>query len=70
MLMNLQLMQAMGLLKSSDLIAWMITTLLEICIILILCIIIMYSGGILETTSVPFVFTFLFVFGLGVLAFW
>lgn len=63
-------MQAMGLNKSSDPIAWAITTLIEIAITFFLCCLVLYGGGILDTSSKWYVAFLLLLFGLSVLSFW
>lgn len=65
----LQLMKIMGLEKSSENVAWMITTFLEMCFIFVLCQSILYSGGILQTTSKALVYTWLLLFACCVISF-
>lgn len=63
-------MQAMGLKKSSENIAWIMTTIIELAVIFLLCLIILYTGGILETTSKLFLYFYLMIFGCCVVSFW
>lgn len=67
---NRKLMQCMGLWQSSDLIAWSLTTLIEIAITFLVCSLILYGGGVLSSTSKSFMLFFLCLFGVAVLSFW
>lgn len=60
----------MGLLQSSDPIAWAITTFIEIAITLFLCCMVLYVGGILEFSSKMYIAFLLTLFGITVLSFW
>ncbi|XP_062562122.1 glucosylceramide transporter ABCA12 [Armigeres subalbatus] len=66
---NTMLMRAMGLKSYSDSISWVITTLIELCIVFVLALSILYSGGILEHSSKIFLFVYLLVFGVCLIAF-
>lgn len=67
---NRRLMRAMGLNKSSDLIAWIITTIIEISIINGLCSAILFISTAIQTTNFFFFFSYLTLFGLCIVAFW
>ncbi|XP_053683429.1 retinal-specific phospholipid-transporting ATPase ABCA4 [Sabethes cyaneus] len=66
---NIMLMRSMGLKANSDSISWAITTMIELCIVFVLSLIILYSGGILLHSSKIFLFVYLLVFGLCLMAF-
>lgn len=67
---NRKLMQCMGLWRSSDLIAWSVTTLVETGITFLVCSVILYGGGVLATTSKLFMVFLLGLFAVSVLSFW
>lgn len=67
---NRKLMQCMGLWQSSDLIAWSVTTLVEIAITFLICTVILYTGGVLGSSSKLFLVFFLAMFAFSVLSFW
>lgn len=67
---NITLMRTMGLVKSAEIISWLITTIFELAIIMILVLIILYTGGILVTSSKLFMYMFLMAFSCCVVAFW
>ncbi|XP_058829413.1 glucosylceramide transporter ABCA12-like [Topomyia yanbarensis] len=66
---NIMIMRSMGLKSNSDSMSWAITTLIELCIVFVLCLIILYGGGILVHSSKIFLFVYLLVFGLCLMAF-
>ncbi|XP_058465272.1 glucosylceramide transporter ABCA12 [Malaya genurostris] len=66
---NIMIMRSMGLKSNSDSISWAITTLIELCIVFVLSLTILYSGGILLHSSKIFLFVYLLVFGLCLMAF-
>uniref|UniRef100_A0A336KWA0 CSON000491 protein n=1 Tax=Culicoides sonorensis TaxID=179676 RepID=A0A336KWA0_CULSO len=66
---NITLMRTMGLVKSAEIISWIITTIFELTIIMILVLIVLYTGGILVTSSKLFMFTFLMAFSCCVVSF-
>ncbi|XP_055631846.1 glucosylceramide transporter ABCA12 [Toxorhynchites rutilus septentrionalis] len=66
---NIMLMRSMGLKANSDSISWAVTTLVELCIIFVLVLAILYGGGILIHSSKMFLFTYLLVFGICLIAF-
>ncbi|XP_055530518.1 ATP-binding cassette sub-family A member 13 [Wyeomyia smithii] len=66
---NIMLMRSMGLKSNSDSISWAITTMVELCIVFVLSLIILYCGGILLHSSKLFLFVYLLVFGVCLMAF-
>lgn len=67
---NYQLMKIMGLKNSSENISWIVSTLIDLSIALLLCEIILYAGGILQSTNPLLLYCFLIVFAACVIAFW
>jgi hypothetical protein len=65
----LQLMRVMGLNKSSEYVAWTITAFVELAIIFMLCLIILYTGGLMVSSSKFFIYCYLLLFGVCVIAF-
>lgn len=63
-------MKIMGLKNSSENISWIVSTLIDLSIALLLCEIILYAGGILQSTSPVLLYCFLMVFAACVIAFW
>jgi hypothetical protein len=66
----LQLMRTMGLHESFELASWIITTFVELAIIFLLTEIILYGGGIMETSDKLLIYIYLLIFGLCVISFW
>nr|XP_029714133.1 LOW QUALITY PROTEIN: ATP-binding cassette sub-family A member 12 [Aedes albopictus] len=66
---NTMLMRAMGLKSYSDSISWAVTTMIELCIVFVLALSILYGGGILQHSSKLFLFVYLLVFGVCLIAF-
>lgn len=62
-------MRAMGLKSYSDSISWAVTTMIELCIVFVLALSILYGGGILQHSSKLFLFVYLLVFGVCLIAF-
>ncbi|XP_058118442.1 glucosylceramide transporter ABCA12 [Anopheles ziemanni] len=66
---NSMLMRSMGLKSGSETVAWMITTFIEIGIVFLIGLAILYGGGILVHSSQIFLFCYLLVFGICMIAF-
>uniref|UniRef100_A0A182WCU7 ABC transporter domain-containing protein n=1 Tax=Anopheles minimus TaxID=112268 RepID=A0A182WCU7_9DIPT len=66
---NSMLMRSMGLKSGSETVSWVIATFIEICIVFLLGLIILYSGGILAYSSQIFLFCYMVVFGICLIAF-
>ncbi|XP_035898665.1 ATP-binding cassette sub-family A member 12 [Anopheles stephensi] len=66
---NSMLMRAMGLKSGSETVSWIIATFIEIGIVFLIGLIILYSGGILVHSSHIFLFCYLVVFGICLIAF-
>lgn len=67
---SLQLMRIMGLQKSSENIAWILTTFIDFAITLFLSELILFSGGALKTTGRALLLIFLLLFAGCVISFW
>ncbi|XP_053680163.1 glucosylceramide transporter ABCA12 [Anopheles nili] len=66
---NSMLMRSMGLKSSSETVSWVITTFIEISIVLLIGLIILYTGGLLVFSSKVFLVCYLVVFGICMIAF-
>uniref|UniRef100_A0A182MPU9 ABC transporter domain-containing protein n=1 Tax=Anopheles culicifacies TaxID=139723 RepID=A0A182MPU9_9DIPT len=66
---NSMLMRSMGLKSGSETVSWVIATFIEICIVFLLGLIILYSGGILAYSSKIFLFCYMVVFGVCLIGF-
>ncbi|XP_053667952.1 glucosylceramide transporter ABCA12 [Anopheles marshallii] len=66
---NSMLMRSMGLKSGSETVSWVIATFIEICIVFLLGLIILYSGGILAYSSQIFLFFYMVVFGICLIGF-
>lgn len=62
-------MRVMGLKRSSEYLAWFITTTLELALVFLIVSTILYTGGIFQTTNKLFLLFFLLTFGSGTIAF-
>lgn len=63
-------MRIMGLQKSSEDLAWIVSTFIDFAITFVLCESILYAGGALQTTNRFLLYIFLLVFGGCVISFW
>lgn len=63
-------MRIMGLQKSSENIAWIVSTFIDFAITFLICETILFAGGVLQTTDQYLLYIFLLVFGACVIAFW
>lgn len=63
-------MRVMGLRKSSEHIAWIITNVIELFIVFTLCLIVLYMGQIVIVTNVMFLYLFMIIFGICLISFW
>jgi hypothetical protein len=66
----LQLMRVMGLKKSSEYFAWVVTAFIELAIVFMLCLIILYSGDLIVSSNRVFLYCYLLFFGTCIIAFW
>ncbi|XP_055389655.1 phospholipid-transporting ATPase ABCA1 [Condylostylus longicornis] len=66
---NTMVMRSMGLKASSEILAWIFTTFIEILVIFLIACLILYVGAILEYTSFVFIILFLILFGLCTISF-
>lgn len=63
-------MQIMGLQKSSENIAWIVSTFIDYAITVAICETILFVGGAMHTTNPYLLYIFLLVFGGCVISFW
>lgn len=63
-------MRTMGMRESSELVSWIITTFVELAIVFFVCLVILYSGGIMQYASKLLIYIFLLIFGVCVISFW
>lgn len=63
-------MRIMGLQKSSENIAWIVSTFFDYAFTFLICEVILYAGGAMQTTSGYLLYIFLLVFGACVISFW
>ncbi|XP_058056343.1 glucosylceramide transporter ABCA12 [Anopheles bellator] len=66
---NSMLMRSMGLKSGSETVAWIIATFIEISLVFLIGLAILYGGGILVHSSKVFLFCYLVVFGVCMIAF-
>lgn len=67
---NSSLMRAMGLKSFSEHFAWWLFNFVELALVFLVALIILFVGGIMVTTGKVFIYIFLLIFGICVLAFW
>lgn len=60
----------MGLEETSENIAWILSTFIDFAITFLICEIVLYAGGTLQTTSRGLLYVFLMIFGCCVISFW
>lgn len=63
-------MRSMGLKAHSELVAWALMSLLELCVIFMLISVVLYSGGILAYTNWFFMMFYCLSFGVCLISFW
>lgn len=67
---SFQLMRIMGLERSSENIAWILSTFIDFAITFLICEIVLFTGKTLQTTSRGLLYAFLLIFGACVISFW
>lgn len=63
-------MRIMGLQRTSENVAWTVSTFIDLAITFFICMLILLIGEAIQTTSRTLLYLFLLAFGAGIISFW